>query len=114
MTTVRGSGSPWKQETQGERRLEAARELWVIGFVRATTNQTVFDDFRIKFTVLCEMTSVLDWEGGSAGESNCHASTRTWVYTPAAMSIPAVVVNTCIECWRVRDKRTLWAHRLLS
>lgn len=82
--------------------------------MRATTNQTVFDDFRIKFTVLCEMTSALDWEGGSARESNCHASMRTWVYTPAAMSISALAASTCIECWRVRDKRTLQAHRLLS
>lgn len=53
---VSGTGNPGREKG----RLEAARELWVIGFARATTNQTVFDDFRIKFTVLCEMTSVLN------------------------------------------------------
>lgn len=97
-----GQWQSLEQETQVERRLEAARELWVIGFARATTNQTVFDDFRIKFTVLCEMTSVLNWEGGSAGESNYHPSMRTWVYTPAAMSI-ANTCNRVLESQRQED-----------
>lgn len=36
-----GQWQSLEQETQVERRLEAVRELWVIGFARATTNQTV-------------------------------------------------------------------------
>lgn len=36
-----GQWQSLEQETQVERRLEAARELWVIGFAGATTHQTV-------------------------------------------------------------------------